>query len=82
MIYFDLTSCMTYIGRNPVGIVRVEMKLAQYALDHMTPEEITFCYFDLSFKRVGFLAFSDAQGVLNQIGRPLPPPPTAPPASR
>ena len=78
MIYFDLTSCMTYIGRNPVGIVRVEMKLAQYALDHMTPEEITFCYFDLSFKRVGFLAFSDAQGVLNQIGRPLPPPPTAP----
>ena len=32
MIYYDLTSSMTYIGRNPVGIVRVEMKLAEYIL--------------------------------------------------
>lgn len=74
MIYFDLTSSMTYIGRNPVGIVRVEMKLAQYALDHLSPEEITFCYFDLTLKKVSYLAFSDAQGVLNQIGHALPPP--------
>ena len=74
MIYFDLTSSMTYIGRNPVGIVRVEMKLARYALDHLQPSELTFCYFDMTLKKVGFLSFSDAQGVLNQIGRPIAPP--------
>ena len=68
MIYYDLTSSMTYIGRNPVGIVRVEMKLAEYILKHMSPEEITFCYFDLTYHRVSYLRFSDAQGVLEQIG--------------
>lgn len=71
MIYFDMTSCLDYMGRNPLGIVRVEMKLVQYALSHMNPEQITFCYYDRTFHKISYLAFSDAQGVLSQIGRPV-----------
>ena len=70
MIYFDMTSCLDYIGRNPLGIVRVEMNFVQYGLRHLSPREITFCYYDRTFLRMGYLTFSDAQGVLNQIGRP------------
>ena len=77
MIYMDMTSCLDYIGRNPLGIVRVEMNYVQWALRNLTPEQITFCYYDRGFGKMGFLRFSDAQGVLDQIGRPTSGPPAA-----
>lgn len=70
MIYMDMTSCLDYIGRNPLGIVRVEMNFVQWALRNKKASEITFCYYDRGLGRISYLAFSDAQGVLNQIGRP------------
>ena len=77
MIYMDMTSCLDYMGRNPLGIVRVEMNYVQWALSNLTPEKITFCYYDRGLGKMGFLRFSDAQGVLNQIGRSTSPQPAA-----
>ena len=77
MIYMDMTSCLDYIGRNPLGIVRVEMNYVQWALRNLTPEQITFCYYDRGLGKMGFLRFSDAQGVLDQIGRPTSQQPAA-----
>lgn len=82
MIYFDVTSCIDYIGRNPLGIVRVEMKLAEHALRAFGPDRIRFCYYDRTLGKISYLTHPDAQYVLSQIGRPVSPPvQTTPPSS-
>ena len=81
MIYMDMTSCLDYIGRNPLGIVRVEMNYVQWALRNLAPDRITFCHYDRGGGKMVSLGFSDAQGVLDQIGLPISSPTAATAAS-
>lgn len=68
MIYFDMTSCLDYMGRNPLGIVRVEMNFVKYAQSHFLKDEVTFCYYDRNLRRFVNLSQTDAKGILSSIG--------------
>lgn len=70
MIYLDMTSCLDFMGRNPLGIVRVEMNFVRYAMSHLTEDQLTFCYYDRNFRKFVNLQHTDPSGILAQVGAP------------